>query len=45
MKKTKKILITGGYGLLGTSLVNFFEKKIKVVVFDLKKLLFRKNFL
>lgn len=45
MKKTKKVLITGGYGLLGTSLVNFFlKKKIKVVVFDLKKPLFRKNF-
>lgn len=45
MFKTKKILVTGGYGLLGTSLVNFFlKKKIKVVIFDLKKPLFRKNF-
>lgn len=45
MKKTKKVLITGGYGLLGTSLVNFFlKKKFKVVILDLKKPLFRKKF-
>ncbi len=34
----QKVLITGGYGLLGVSLVNFLlKKKIKVVVLDYKK--------
>mgnify|MGYP006078494489 FL=1 len=40
-----KILITGGYGLLGISLVNFFlRKKAKVVIFDYKKPTIRKKF-
>ena len=34
----QKVLITGGYGLLGVSLVNFLlKKKIKVVILDYKK--------
>lgn len=41
----KKILITGGYGLLGISMVNFFlKKKIKVVIFDYKKSTQRNKF-
>ena len=41
----KKIFITGGYGLLGTSLVNFFlKKKFKVIIFDYKKPSQRKKF-
>ena len=41
----KKVFITGGYGLLGTSLVNFFlKKKIKVVIFDYRKSRKRKKF-
>ena len=45
MSKTKKVFITGGYGLLGTALVNFFlMKKIKVVILDLKKSNYRKKF-
>ena len=42
----KKIFITGGYGLLGISLVNYFlKKKYKVVIFDYKKPSERKKFL
>lgn len=45
MKKTDKILITGGYGLVGTALVNFFlEKNFKVVVFGKRKSKKRKKF-
>lgn len=45
MKKNIKILVTGGYGLVGTSLVNFFlKKKNIVVVFGKKKPLIRKKF-
>ncbi|WP_440675413.1 GDP-mannose 4,6-dehydratase [Candidatus Pelagibacter sp. HIMB1593] len=45
MSKINKILITGGFGLVGTALVNFFlKKKFKVVVFSKKKLIIRKNF-
>ena len=45
MKYIKKVFITGGYGLLGTALVNFFlMKKIKVVILDLKKPNYRKKF-
>ena len=41
----KKVLITGGYGLLGISLVNFFLKKnFNVVIFDYKKPTQRKKF-
>ena len=41
----KKVLITGGYGLLGISMVNFFlKKKIKVVIFDYKKSTKRNKF-
>ena len=40
-----KVLITGGYGLLGISMVNFFlKKKVKVVIFDYKKSRQRKKF-
>ena len=39
----KKYLVTGGFGLLGVSLVNFLlKKKAKVVVLDYKSK--RKNF-
>lgn len=45
MSKINKVFITGGYGLLGTALVNFFLiKKIKVVILDFKKPNYRKNF-
>ena len=45
MSKINKVFITGGYGLLGTALVNFFLiKKIKVVILDLKKPNYRKKF-
>ena len=45
MSKTKKVFITGGYGLLGTALVNFFlMKKFKVVILDLNKPNYRKKF-
>ena len=41
----KKILITGGYGILGISLANFFLKKnMKVVIFNKKKYSKRKFF-
>lgn len=45
MKKIKKVLITGGYGLVGTALVNLFlKKKIKVVILSNKKPHRRKKF-
>ena len=45
MRKINKILITGGFGLVGTALVNFFlNKKFKVVVFSKKKPVIRKKF-
>ena len=41
----KKVLVTGGYGLLGISLVNFILKKnIKVVILDYKKYSKKKSF-
>ncbi len=41
----KKVLITGGFGLLGVSLVNFLlKKKVKVVVLDYSKSNKRKVF-
>jgi CDP-glucose 4,6-dehydratase len=45
MRKINKILITGGFGLVGTALVNFFlKKKFKVVVFSKEKPTIRKKF-
>ena len=41
----KKILITGGFGLLGISLVNFLlKKKYKIIILDYKKTTLKKKF-
>ena len=39
------ILITGGFGLLGSNLYNFLEKKYNVYILDKKKNFFKKNYL
>ena len=44
MSKTKKVFITGGYGLLGTALVNFFNEKHKSCNIRFKKPNYRKKF-
>ena len=45
IKKNNIVYIVGGLGLIGKNLVNaFFKKKIKVVVFDIKKKYFSRKF-
>jgi CDP-glucose 4,6-dehydratase len=38
------ILITGGFGLLGSNLYNFLDKKYNVYILDKKKNFFKKNY-
>ena len=37
------ILITGGFGLLGSNLFSFLNKKYNVFVLDKKKIFIKKN--
>jgi CDP-glucose 4,6-dehydratase len=39
------ILITGGFGLLGSNLYNFLDKKYNVYILDKKKNFFKKNYI
>ena len=39
------ILITGGFGLLGSNLYNFLDKKYNVYVLDKKKNFYKKKYL
>ena len=42
--KTKNVLITGGFGLLGSNLYNFLnKKKYNVFILDKKKKFFKKK--
>ena len=44
--KTKNILITGGFGLLGSNLYNFLNnKKYNVFILDKKRNFLKKNYL